>query len=64
MKGVPHFKKDGSLFKGKTHKMKGGEVHTGASHTKSSEKLFDLKDLPKKVRQRALVAMLKEKDKS
>lgn len=63
MKGVPHFKKDGSLFKGNTHKMD-GELHTGASHTKSSEKLFDLKDLPKKVRQRALVAMLKEKDKS
>ena len=57
MKGVPHFKKDGSLFKGKTHKMKGGEVHTGASHTKSSEKLFHLKELPKKARQRALASM-------
>jgi len=57
MKGVPHFKKDGSLFKGKTHKMEGGEVHTGASHTKSSEKLFHLKELPKKSRQRALASM-------
>jgi len=57
MKGVPHFKKDGSLFEGKTHKMEGGEVHTGASHTKSSEKLFHLKELPKKSRQRALASM-------
>lgn len=56
MKGVPHFKKDGSLFGGKTHKMD-GELHTGASHTKSSEKLFHLKELPKKSRQRALASM-------
>lgn len=59
--GVPHFKRDGSLFKGKTHKMKNGEVHTGASHTKSSEKLFHLKDLPRQVKRKALIAMLKAK---
>ena len=41
--GVPHLK-DGSLFKGATHKMDDGSLHTGAKHTSSSEKLFDLKD--------------------
>jgi hypothetical protein len=59
--GVPHFKKDGSLFKGTTHKMDDGSLHTGAKHTSSSEKLFDLKDLPKSVKRKALIAMLEAK---
>tara|TARA_R100001510_G_scaffold41591_1_gene37967 strand:- start:498 stop:698 length:201 start_codon:yes stop_codon:yes gene_type:complete len=58
-RGVPHFTKDGSLFKGKMHKMKDGTVHTGASHTSSSKELFHIGDLPKPVRRKALVAMLK-----
>ena len=60
MKGVPHYTKDGTLFKGKTHKMADGTLHTGKSHTKSSEKLFHMKDLPKAVRNR-IMKMMKNK---
>jgi len=63
-KGSPHFFKDGSLFKGKSHKMDDGTLHSGAKHTSASKPLFDLKDLPKSVRRKALVAMLKNKAKS
>ena len=59
--GVPHFKKDGSLFKGATHKMDDGSLHTGTTHKSSSDKLFDLKDLPKQVKRKSLIAMLKAK---
>lgn len=61
-KGVPHFRKDGSLFTGATHKMN-GELHSGASHTDKSEKLFHLKDLPGKVKRKAVVEMIKAKGK-
>lgn len=50
MKGVPHYKKDGALYKGKnTHKDSSGRIMTGKTHTKSSVDLFHLKELPKKV---------------
>tara|TARA_B100001287_G_scaffold127058_3_gene107169 strand:- start:4980 stop:5183 length:204 start_codon:yes stop_codon:yes gene_type:complete len=62
-KDTPHFKKDGSLFKGAMHKMPDGTLHSGKKHTKTSEKLFHLKDLPKGVKRKALVEMLKAKDK-
>ena len=47
MKGVPHYLPSGKEFKGKTHKMKDGTLHSGATHTKSSKKLTHKK--PKKV---------------
>ena len=43
MKGVKHYLKNGTEFKGKTHKMKDGALHTGATHTASSKKLFHFK---------------------
>ena len=48
MKGVKHYTEDGE-YKGKTHKMKDGILHTGTSHTAKSVKLFHLKDLSKTV---------------
>ena len=59
MKGVPHYKKDGSVHKGGTHKMPNGETHTGKTHNKTSEKLFHFKDFPKSVQKR--IIMLKKK---
>ena len=49
MKGVSHYKKDGTLHKGGTHKMPDGSLLSGKTHTKTSEKLFHLKELPKAV---------------
>ena len=46
MKGVPHYTKDGKEWKGATHKMD-GELHSGKSHTSSSEVLVHEKDLKK-----------------
>tara|TARA_R110000751_G_scaffold13832_2_gene45875 strand:+ start:498 stop:944 length:447 start_codon:yes stop_codon:yes gene_type:complete len=49
MKGVKHYKKDGTEHKGGSHKMPDGSLHTGKAHSKTSVKLFHLKDLSKTV---------------
>lgn len=50
MKGVSHYKKDGTLYKSEaTHKDAKGQLMTGKTHTKSSVNLFHLKELSKKV---------------
>lgn len=54
MKGVAHYKKDGSVHKGGTHKMPNGETHTGKSHNKTSQKLFHFKDLSASVKRKIL----------
>ena len=48
MKGVKYYKRDGTEHKGSSHKMADGTLHTNKSHTKTSVKLFHLKDLSKK----------------
>ena len=50
MKGVKHYKKDGTEHKGGTHKMPDGSLHTNKSHTKTSVKLFHFKDLSSKAK--------------
>jgi hypothetical protein len=40
MKGVKHYKRDGTEHKGNTHKMPNGSLHTNKSHTSTSVKLF------------------------
>tara|TARA_R110000796_G_scaffold63467_1_gene147060 strand:+ start:1650 stop:1817 length:168 start_codon:yes stop_codon:yes gene_type:complete len=45
MKGVKHYKKDGTEHKGASHKMADGTLHSNKSHTKTSVKLFHFKDL-------------------
>ena len=54
MKGVPHFKKDGSIYKGKhTHKTPNGKLMSGKNHTKSSVNLYHINELGKKAQQNA-----------
>ena len=48
MKGVKHYKKDGTEHKGGMHKMQDGSLHSGKSHTTSSKKLFHYGELAKK----------------
>jgi len=43
MKGVSHYKKDGTLYKGQTHKDAKGKLMTGKTHTKSSVHLYHTK---------------------
>jgi len=53
MKGVPHYLKDGTLYKGESHKMPNGEVHTGKEHNEDSEKLFHFDDLSDEAKRKA-----------
>ena len=53
MKGVNQYKKDGTLHTGGTHKMPDGSLHTNKSHTKTSVKLFHLKDLSDTAKKKA-----------
>ena len=53
MKGVKHYKKDGTLYTGGTHKMPNGSLHTGKTQGKTSVKLSHYKDLSKKAKAKA-----------
>ena len=53
MKGVKHYKKDGSEHKGGSHKMADGTLHSGKTHTTSSVKLFHYGELSKKAQDKA-----------
>jgi hypothetical protein len=53
MKGVNHYKKDGTLHKGGSHKMPNGALHSGAKHGKNSVKLFHYKQLSNKAKKKA-----------
>ena len=53
MKGVKHYKRDGTEYKGASHKMPDGSLHTNRTHTKTSVKLFHLKDLSKTAKAKA-----------
>jgi len=49
MKGVKHYKRNGSLHTGDSHKMSDGTLHSGKTHTKNSVPLFHGKDLKQSV---------------
>lgn len=53
MKGVNHYKKNGSLYKGGMHKMPDGSLHSGKTHGKNSQKLFHFKELNNKAKIKA-----------
>ena len=53
MKGVKHYKKDGTAFNGNTHKMQDGTLHSGKMHTYSSVKLFHFGELSNKAQIKA-----------
>ena len=52
-KGMPHYKRDGTLFKGNTHKMPNGDLHSGKTHGKSSVKLYHFKNLSDTAKKKA-----------
>ncbi len=53
MKGVKHYKRDGTEHKGSSHKMPNGTLHTNKSHTKTSVPLFHFKDLSARAKTKA-----------
>ena len=53
MKGVKHYKRDGTEHKGGSHKMPNGDLHSGKTHGKTSVKLLHFKDLSKTAKLKA-----------
>ena len=45
-----HYTKDGKVFKGQVHKMPNGQIHSGKTHTKSSNRIFLFGELYKKAK--------------
>jgi len=52
-KGVNHYLKDGTIWRGNMHKMPNGELHTNKGHTKTSQRLFHFGDLTSKSKEKA-----------
>ena len=48
MKGVNHYTKAGKVWKGGMHKMPNGQLHSGKTHSKSSQRLYHYGELAKK----------------
>jgi hypothetical protein len=61
LKGVKHYRKDGTVHKGGTHKMPDGSLHSGKTHGKTSVKLVHYKDLSKAAKAKADGAKTKPK---
>ena len=53
MKGVKHYLRDGTCYKGKTHKHPDGTLMTGAAMSKTAKKLYHYKDLNKTAKAKA-----------
>ena len=53
MKGVPHYKKDGTEYKGKMHKHADGIVMSGTKMSKTAVPLVHYKDLSKTAKAKA-----------
>jgi hypothetical protein len=53
MKGVKHYKRDGTEHKGSSHKMADGSLHSNKSHTKTSVKLFHMNELSVRAKNKA-----------
>ncbi len=53
MATVKHYFADGTQYKGDTHTMPNGDLYSGDRHGVNSERLFDLKDLPKTAQKKA-----------
>ena len=63
-KNMKHYKKDGTLHTGETHKMPDGSLHSGKTHSKTSVKLYHYKDLSKKAQEKADAVPRKAKEKT
>ena len=53
MKGVKHYFRDGTEYKGGTHKMPNGHLHSGKTHGKTSKRLYHFSELSKTAQAKA-----------
>ena len=52
-KGEKHYLKNGTEWKGATHKMPNGSIHTGKIHNKNSKVVVHFKDLSETAKKKA-----------
>lgn len=52
-KGVKHYFKDGTEYKGGTHKMPNGQLHSGKTHGKTSKRLYHFNELSATAKKKA-----------
>ncbi len=60
-RNVKHYKKDGTVHRGGMHKMPNGAMHSGATHTKTSQPLFHFGGLSKAAQAKAKTQWRKPK---
>ena len=56
-----HFFRAGKPYKGEVHKMPGGAIHTGKTHSAGSKQVYEAKDLSKAAKSKAMSIMKKMK---
>jgi len=52
-KGVKHYLRDGTVFRGNMHRMPNGTLHTGKTHGKTSKRLFHFAQLSATAKKKA-----------
>ena len=58
MKGITHYRIDGTPYEGDTHMMPGGILHTGASHNAGSVRVYHLQELSADAKRKAMMLMV------
>ena len=58
MKGITHYRIDGTPYEGETHAMPGGILHTGASHNAGSVRVYHFQELSPEAKRKAMMLMV------
>ena len=58
MKGITHYRIDGTPHEGDTHLMAGGVIHTGAAHNASSVRVYHFQELSPEAKRKAMMLMV------
>ena len=58
MKGIIHYRIDGTPYEGDTHMMPGGILHTGASHNAGSVRVYHFQELSADAKKKAMMLMV------
>ena len=58
MKGITHYRIDGTPYEGETLAMPGGGLHTGASHDASSVRVYHFQELSPEAKRNAMMLMV------
>ena len=58
MKGITHYRIDGTPYEGEPPAMPGGVLHTGASHDASSVRVYHFQELSPEAKRKAMMLMV------